>query len=84
VFVNRQTTRSTPVGTSKHNPRVDGKTGATSQVQGADGDKAAHDDDTDTRNFIETHNVTKVSRKTVPGSGEESADLLQDDEIKNA
>jgi hypothetical protein len=36
--------------------------------------------DTDTRNFIETHNVTKVPRKAVPGSGEEAADLLQDDD----
>jgi len=36
--------------------------------------------DRDTRNFIETHNVTKVPRKAVPGSGEEAADLLQDDE----
>jgi hypothetical protein len=37
-------------------------------------------DDRDTRNFIETHHVTKVARKAVPGSGEESADLLQDEE----
>jgi hypothetical protein len=33
--------------------------------------------DDETRNFIETHNVTKVARKAVPGSGEESADLLE-------
>ena len=43
------------------------------------GDKAAHEEDQDTRNFIETHNVTKVPRKAVPGSGEESADLVQDE-----
>ncbi|HTV80703.1 MAG TPA: hypothetical protein VMF03_20800, partial [Steroidobacteraceae bacterium] len=41
----------------------------------------AHQDDADTRNFIETHNVTKVTRKPVAGSGEESADLLPDDEV---
>jgi hypothetical protein len=67
------------VGTTKDNQRVDGKTGAASQIQGGGRDKAAHEDDTDTRNFIETHHVTKVARKTVPGSGEESADLLDDD-----
>jgi hypothetical protein len=55
------------VGTPNDNPTVDGKTGVASQ-------------DRDTRNFIETHHVTKVARKTVPGSGEESADLLQDEE----
>jgi hypothetical protein len=53
------------VGTTNPNPTPDSK--------------AAHQDDTDTRNFIETHDVTKVARKAVPGSGEESADLLQDD-----
>jgi hypothetical protein len=52
------------VGTTNDNPAVDGKTG----------------DDRDTRNFIETHHVTKVARKAAPGSGEESADLLQDEE----
>jgi hypothetical protein len=51
------------VGTVNDKSTVDGKTGAA----------------TDTRNFIETHDVTKVARKSVPGSGEESADLLQDD-----
>ena len=56
------------MGTKNENPRVDGKTGG-----------AAHDDGTDTRNFIETHNVTKVARKSVPGSGEESADLVPDE-----
>jgi|HubBroStandDraft_2_1064218.scaffolds.fasta_scaffold245593_2 hypothetical protein len=33
--------------------------------------------DTESRNFIETHNVTEVSPKAVPGSGEEAADLLK-------
>jgi hypothetical protein len=47
--------------------------------RGENGGKAAHEDDTDTRNFIETHNVTKVSRKSEPGSGEESADLVRDE-----
>jgi hypothetical protein len=69
------------VGTTNDNPTVDGKTGAGSQIQDGDGHKAAHEDETDTRNFIETHHVTKVARKTVPGSGEESADLLQDEEV---
>ncbi len=55
------------MGTTNDNATVDGKTGAASQ-------------DRDTRNFIETHHVTKVARKAVPGSGEESADLLQDEE----
>jgi hypothetical protein len=55
------------VGTVNDKSTVDAKTGA-----------AAQEDDQDTRNFIETHNVTKVPRKAVPGSGEESADLLQD------
>jgi hypothetical protein len=66
------------VGTTNDNRTDDGKTGATSQVQG--NDKAAREDDGDTRNFIETHHVTKVARKSVAGSGEESADLLQDEE----
>jgi hypothetical protein len=66
------------VGTTNDKSAVDGKTKAASQVQGDD--KAAHEDDRDTRNFIETHNVTKVARKAVPGSGEESADL-QDEEV---
>lgn len=65
------------MGTTNDKPTVAGKTGAASQVQGDD--KAAHEDDRDTRNFIETHHVTKVARKAVPGSGEESADLLPDE-----
>jgi hypothetical protein len=69
------------VGTTSDNPKVDGKTGAASQIQGGGDDKAPHEDETDTRNFIETHNVTKVARKAVPGSGEESADLLQDEDV---
>jgi hypothetical protein len=76
-----QTTRSTSMGTTNDNPRVDGKTGAAPKIESGGSDKAAHEDDTDTRNFIETHHVTKVARKTVPGSGEESADLLQDEEV---
>jgi hypothetical protein len=44
--------------------------------------KARREPDTETRNFIETHNVTKLARKAVPGSGEEAADLLQDDEAE--
>jgi hypothetical protein len=55
------------VGTTDDNATVAGKTGAASQ-------------DRDTRNFIETHQVTKVAPKAVPGSGEESADLVQNDE----
>ena len=66
------------MGTTNDNRTVAGKTGTSSQVQGTD--KAARDDDGDTRNFIETHHVTKVARKAVAGSGEESADLLQDKE----
>jgi hypothetical protein len=69
------------VGTTNDNARVDVKKGVAPQIQGGGGDKAAHEDDTDTRNFIETHHVTKVARKTIPGSGEESADLLQDDDV---
>ena len=57
------------MGRTKVNPEKDAKSVA-----------ASHDDDTDTRDFIETHHVTKVARKSVPGSGEESADLSQDDE----
>jgi hypothetical protein len=57
------------VGTTVDKPTVDGKAGA-----------AAQKDNRDTRSFIETHQVTKVARKAVPGSGEESADLLQDEE----
>jgi hypothetical protein len=61
------------VSTTNRDPTVDGKTRAV--------DKAAHEDDEDTRNFIETHDVTKVGRKAVPGSGEESADLLHDEDV---
>jgi len=56
------------VATTNDKPIVDAKTGTASQSG-----------DPDTRHFIETHNVTKVVRKAVPGSGEESADLLDDD-----
>jgi hypothetical protein len=68
------------VGTNNDNPNVDGKTGTASQIHGRGGDKAAKEDD-DTRNFIQTHNVTKVARKAIPGSGEESADLSQDEGV---
>jgi hypothetical protein len=41
------------------------------------GAEITRENTSDTRNFIETHNVTKVARKATPGAGEESADLLQ-------
>jgi hypothetical protein len=44
--------------------------------------KATREPDADTRNFIETHDVTKVARKAVPGSGEEAADLVQAEQIR--
>ena len=69
------------MGTTNDNPSVDGKTGAASKIRGGGGDKADHEGDSDTRNFIETHHVTKVARKAIPGSGEESADLLEDEEV---
>jgi hypothetical protein len=50
-----------------------------SSAEGKGQSKAVRDRDADTRNFIETHDVTKVARKAVPGSGEEAADLLQDE-----
>jgi hypothetical protein len=43
--------------------------------------KATRESDADTRNFIETHDVTKVARKAVPGSGEEAADLVQAEQV---
>jgi hypothetical protein len=52
------------VGTTRENPAADGKPAAVP--------------DPDTRNFIEKYHVTKLSPKAVPGSGEESADLLPD------
>lgn len=45
------------------------------------GDEISCANDNDTRNFIETHNVTKVARKAAPGAGEESADLLQAEQV---
>jgi hypothetical protein len=55
------------VGATNDIPNADRKTGAASE---------------DTRNFIEKHHVTKLARKAVQGSGEESADLLQDKETE--
>ena len=43
--------------------------------------KATRESDADTRNFIKTHDVTKVARKAVPGSGEEAADLVQAEQV---
>jgi hypothetical protein len=39
--------------------------------------KTTPEDDAGTRDFIETHDVTKVKRKPTPGAGEEAADLSQ-------
>jgi hypothetical protein len=39
--------------------------------------KAASESDAGARNFIKTHDVTKVRRKDSPGAGEEAADLSQ-------
>ena len=71
------------MGTSNDNSTVDGKTGAASQSRSKAGDQGAPEDQSDNRNFIETHNVTKVARKAAPGAGEESADLLRDDELQD-
>jgi hypothetical protein len=69
------------MSTTNGNPALESKDGAASRKsRSGGGDKAAHDDGADTRNFIATHNVTKVARKAVPGAGEESADLLQDED----
>ena len=65
---------------STTNDKVNGKTGTGPQTHDRGADKAATTDEV-TRNFIERLNVTKVDRNAVPGSGEESADLLPDDEI---
>ena len=43
--------------------------------------KPTREPDAATRNFIETHDVTKVARKAVPGSGEEAADLVQAEQV---
>ncbi len=40
------------------------------------GSESASADATEIRNFIKTHDVTRVTRKATPGSGEESADLI--------
>ena len=69
------------MGTTNDNPAANGKTGSASQIQGEGDYKAAREYDTDTRNFIETHDVTKVARKAAPGSGEEAADLLQAEQV---
>ena len=68
------------MGSSNDNP-AKGKTGSASRVQGEGDHKAAREYDADTRNFIETHDVTKLARKAAPGSGEEAADLLQAEEV---
>jgi hypothetical protein len=64
------------LGTTNGNTPVDRKIGSAAEIQHKR-DYNAPSDGADTRNFIETHDVTKVARKAVPGSGEESADLLQ-------
>jgi hypothetical protein len=64
------------MGTTNGNSTVDRKIGSAAEIQHKR-DYNAPSSDAGTRNFIETHDVTKVVRKAVPGSGEESADLLQ-------
>jgi hypothetical protein len=71
------------VGTTNENPSADPKTRTGSKIQGEGDHKAAREYDADTRNFIETHDVTKVARNAAPGSGEESADLLQAEQVSN-
>lgn len=73
--------RRTSVATTNDKPPANGNTGSASQIQGEGDYKAARKYDTDTRNFIETHDVTKLARKAAPGSGEEAADLLQAEEV---
>jgi hypothetical protein len=68
------------MGTTNDNP-AKGKTGSASQVQGEGDYEAAREYDADTREFIETHDVTKLARKAAPGSGEESADLLHAEQV---
>lgn len=65
------------MSTNNENPTTDRKSGAAAKTQTERDNKANRESDADTRNFIETHNVTKVARKAVPGSGEESADLSE-------
>jgi hypothetical protein len=69
------------VGSTNDTPAANGKTGSASQNQGEGDYKAAREYDADTRNFIKTHNVTKVARKAAPGSGEEAADLLEAEQV---
>ena len=60
------------------NQKSDRTTKPAAAIQGNSDSKAPREYDADTRNFIETHDVTKVTRKAIPGSGEESADLSPD------
>jgi hypothetical protein len=57
------------------NQKSDRTTKPAAEIQGNSDSKASREPDADTRNFIATHDVTKVKRKAIPGSGEESADL---------
>jgi predicted outer membrane protein len=65
------------VATINANQRPDRTTRTASEIQGNSDSKAPREYDADTRNFIETHDVTMVTLKATPGSGEEAADLSQ-------
>lgn len=56
---------------------VDRTTGTASGIRGKGDSKTTPEKDAGTRNFIETHDVTRVKRKAAPGAGEEAADLSQ-------
>ncbi|HEY4341526.1 MAG TPA: hypothetical protein VGM97_16390 [Steroidobacteraceae bacterium] len=56
---------------------VDRTTSTASGIRDKGDSKAASESDAGARNFIKTHDVTKVKRKTTPGAGEEAADLSQ-------
>ena len=65
------------MSTTNESPGADRKLGTAAELENECDHKAARDDDAETRHFIETHDVTKVARKSVPGAGEEAADLQQ-------
>jgi hypothetical protein len=65
------------VATINDDQSADRTTRTASEIQGKSDSKAPHEHDAGTRKFIETHDVTTVTRKAAPGSGEEAADLSQ-------
>ncbi len=69
--------------TSKDKSFTDRKIKTAAKIQGSSDYEAPRASD-DTRNFIETHAVTKVARKAAPGAGEESADLLPTEPVDQA